>query len=146
MAADLAVLAGFGGAVFQPWRAFLDGTVTEVAPGGTPARALASGDFVSLAHGTSGRISVQETDGTAFLRIEDLDTSAARADTGRWVELGPLGGSKGSLTYPLPVGTDPAAFRSVVLWCNGSPSPMVPHRSTVRTTQPLPAALSRLQP
>lgn len=133
-AAVLAVTGLVAAGLFQPWRAVLDRTVAEAAPGsGGSARVLTSGEFVSLAHGTTGRASVQQSDGAPFLRIEGLATSdgpdvrvwlsdrgvddAERADDGRWVELGPLRGNKGDLTYALPSGTDPAAFRSVVLWC-----------------------------
>jgi hypothetical protein len=38
-------------------------------------------------------------------------------DDGEWVELGRLKGNRGDQAYPLPAGVDPAAYRSVSIWC-----------------------------
>ncbi|WP_088317374.1 DM13 domain-containing protein [Kineosporia sp. R_H_3] len=107
-------------------------------PAGSPSAAgpqvVAGGDLVSLAHETTGRVTlVALPDGGHAVRIEDLSTSdgpdlrvwlSARpvadvedADAGRWLELGPLRGNRGALTYPVPAGTDVAQFESLVIWC-----------------------------
>ena len=135
-AAVLVVLLAVAAYLFQPWRAFVDRTVAESAPVATGAATtvLASGELTSIAHGTSGTVTVQRAaDGSRFLRIEDLDTSdgpdvrvwlsdrdvagAGSAGDGTWLELGPLRGNKGSLTYPLPADADLTKYASVVLWC-----------------------------
>lgn len=132
----LMVTAG-AGYLFQPWRAFIDRTVSEAAPvatGSAAASVPAAGRFTSIAHDTTGSVSVRQApDGSQVLRIENLDTTdgpdvrvwlsdrdvtaAGTAGDGTWLELGPLRGNKGSLTYPLPAGTDLSKYRSVVLWC-----------------------------
>ena len=136
-AAVVVVVLAVAGYLFQPWRAFVDRTAAESAPvaaGAAGPSVLATGDFVSIAHGTTGRVTVQQAaDGSRFLRIENLDTSdgpdvrvwltdrdvagAGSAEDGAWVELGPLRANKGSLTYPLSADTDLTAYSSVVLWC-----------------------------
>ncbi|WP_198950774.1 DM13 domain-containing protein [Kineosporia sp. A_224] len=155
------VLAGAGVAawVFQPWRLWTTTVVAEAAPGAVPAPAgtptagapapatrasgspsaagpqvVAAGDLDSLAHETTGRVTlVALPDGGHAVRIEDLATSdgpdlrvwlSARtvadvedAESGRWLELGPLRGNRGALTYPVPAGTDVSEFASLVIWC-----------------------------
>ncbi|MBI4942302.1 MAG: DM13 domain-containing protein, partial [Actinobacteria bacterium] len=142
-----------------PWRLWTTTVAAEAAPGAVPAPAgattaaepapapaapgspsaagpqvVAAGDLVSLAHETSGRVTlVALPDGGHAVRIEDLATSdgpdlrvwlsaKALADVedageGRWLELGPLRGTRGALTYPVPAGTDVSQFASLVIWC-----------------------------
>ncbi|MFF0740374.1 DM13 domain-containing protein [Streptomyces sp. NPDC004111] len=95
----LAVLAGVGLFLFQPWKAFTDTTVEESLPGaavpaassgptaGGPSRTgggmppagprdLAKGRFVSHEHDTGGSArTVRLADGSRVLRFEDLKTS-----------------------------------------------------------------------
>ncbi|MFI0977485.1 DM13 domain-containing protein [Streptomyces sp. NPDC021093] len=96
---------------------------------------LARGAFVSHEHTTSGTArTVRLADGgQSVLRLEDLATSegpdvrvylsrrdAAAAEGGLGegaVELGRLKGNRGNQNYTVPTGTDPAAYRSVVIWC-----------------------------
>ena len=133
----LVVVLAVAGYLFQPWRAVVDRTAAESAPvatGAAAASVLSSGELTSIAHGTTGTVTVQEAaDGSRFLRIENLDTTdgpdvrvwlsdrdvadAGSAGDGAWLELGPLRGNKGSLTYPLPAGTEVEDYASVVLWC-----------------------------
>ncbi|OKH98607.1 hypothetical protein A6A06_30090 [Streptomyces sp. CB02923] len=96
--------------------------------------AAARGSFVSHEHATSGTArTLRLADGGRVVRLEDLKTSegpdvrvylshrsAAEAAKGLGadaVELGGLKGSLGNQNYAVPAGTDPAGFRSVVIWC-----------------------------
>ncbi len=143
---------------FQPQKVFIDdrvdeeiptatGDTVEVPPSGgavtappgssapTEPLVLASGEFVSLDHGTSGTARVlQLADGTRIVRLEGLDTSngpdlfvylstnAASGDEGvfddEYVNLGRLKGNKGDQNYDLPTDVDLARFASVVVWCD----------------------------
>jgi hypothetical protein len=96
---------------------------------------LASGGFRSLEHHSTGVARLlRVADGSLFLRFEDLDTSngpdlvvylSAREangdlhgwDQGEFVDLGSLKGNVGDQNYLLPAGTDPARYRSAVIWC-----------------------------
>ncbi|GGL95263.1 hypothetical protein GCM10010129_43890 [Streptomyces fumigatiscleroticus] len=98
----LALAAGIGLWLFQPWKAFTDTTVNEALPtaaetaehngperddeagmnGGGPSTKnqdpvdLAEGRFVTHEHGTSGMArTVRLADGSQVLRFEDLKTS-----------------------------------------------------------------------
>jgi electron transfer DM13 len=136
---------------FQPQKYFLNTTVDEAAPRGivanpvdpsagtTPTAAgqatvLASGEFRSLEHGTSGRAMVLElANGSRVLRFEALDTSngpdlhvylseVAAGDDARgygegFVDLGKLKGNKGSQNYAIPTAVDLSRYRSAVIWC-----------------------------
>lgn len=144
---------------FQPQKLFLDDRVDEAVPAATAsgrevspsveaaaARAakttaptelleLARGDFVSLDHGTSGRVRVMELpDGTRVVRLEDLNTSngpdlyvylstnPASGDEGAFdddvINLGRLKANQGNQNYDLPAGVDLARFASLVVWCD----------------------------
>jgi electron transfer DM13 len=144
--------------LFQPWLIFTDNTVNESGPtgAGAPAqpgavpqgggqgggqagpRVLASGDFISHEHGTSGTAKViRLADGKRVLRLENLDTSngpdlkvwlsdqPVKKGTGGWfvfddgayVELGSLKGNKGNQNYTIPAGADLDKLTSVTIWC-----------------------------
>ncbi|MFD7664528.1 DM13 domain-containing protein [Streptomyces sp. NPDC059788] len=96
--------------------------------------AAARGSFVSHEHATSGTArTLRLADGGRVVRLEDLKTSegpdvrvylshrsAAEAAKGLGrdaVELGALKGNLGNQNYTVPSATDPAGFRSVVIWC-----------------------------
>jgi hypothetical protein len=161
LVAGLAVAAA-GLALFQPWKLVVDETVNEAAPPGleTPVAApasasgpsrtpeatrsaapvlLASGDFVSHEHRTTGAVRVLGLpDGRRVLRIENLDTSngpdlkvwitdaPVRAgrdgwsvfDDGRYVNLGRLKGNRGSQNYELPASVDLRRLSSLSIWCD----------------------------
>jgi hypothetical protein len=145
------VLLGLGFYWFGPQRLFLDREVAEGLPTPTVAgdpspgeepmeepptvQELASGEFRTLEHGTTGlaRI-VQLEDGSRFVRLEDLDTSDGPDlrvyltdqpvsddwriwDDGAYIDLGALKGNVGDSNYRVPDDVDLSAFRTVVIWC-----------------------------
>ncbi|MBM7520118.1 DM13 domain-containing protein [Nocardioides nitrophenolicus] len=159
----VALVAGL--AVFQPWLLVVDRTADETddpaavvgtatgglgdtsvpsAPGAELTRVvLASADFIDGEHGTSGTATIyRRSDGTRFLRIEDLDTSNGPDlhvwlsdrpsggdcagcrdswgiyDDDAYVRLGELKGNQGSQNYEIPASADLSSMRSVVIWCD----------------------------
>lgn len=122
--------------VFQPWRMFTNREVNEslLASLGSSAAVLVSGEFRSLLRDTTGRAQLVELPGGGHVvQFTDLDTgdspgllvylsekdsaaAAAEFDTG-YVELGRLKGNQGNQVYAIPVGTDLARYRGVVIWC-----------------------------
>ncbi|ADD43913.1 DM13 domain-containing protein [Stackebrandtia nassauensis] len=148
------VVAGLGVALylFQPWLLFVDKTVDEKLPEAqstsqesddedtksTPEGPVdvASGDFVSQEHTTSGEARlVKNADGSHVLAIEGLDTSNGpdlrvwltdqKVDADEWfvfddgyyVELGELKGNKGDQVYEVPDDVDLDKVTSVSVWC-----------------------------
>ena len=101
------------------------------------ARAVAKGDFrdADQIHKGSGTATLVETEGgVSILRFSDFKVtngpdlkvwmvkagnieSAADVTDSEWLTLGPLKGNIGDQNYVLPEGTDVAAFKSVVIWC-----------------------------
>jgi hypothetical protein len=111
---------------------------TAVAPAPTTAppgpRELAVGELRGLAHRGSGQARLLAlADGARVLRLEGLNVengadlhvylaeAPADADPAqfgrRFVDLGLLKANHGNQNYRLPAGTDPARFRSAVIWC-----------------------------
>ncbi|HEX2073692.1 MAG TPA: DM13 domain-containing protein [Geodermatophilus sp.] len=113
------------------------------APGSAPATAapaaqpveVASGGFISREHETSGTARVLRLpDGQVVVRFEGFATSngpklvvwlsknpAHGPDDGfddDYVDLGPLKGNIGDQNYSIPIDVDPAAYTSVVVWCD----------------------------
>jgi hypothetical protein len=101
-------------------------------------RVIATGTFVSHEHPTKGTVRLTElTDGRRVLTIENLDTSNGPDlrvwltdrpvgvdrsawtvfDDGRYVELGPLKGNKGTQNYDVPSEVSIDEYRSVTIWC-----------------------------
>ena len=91
-------------------------------------------EVVSLDHGTSGVVRVIDVgDGTAVVRLEDLDTdngpdlylylstNPSSGDEGAfdddYVNLGRLKGNLGDQNDDLPDDIDVGRYRSVVIWC-----------------------------
>jgi hypothetical protein len=149
----LVVLGGAVGlALFQPWKLWVDDTVDEAAPavalpspsGSSPPapagpRVVASGDFITHEHGTTGRaVVLQLADGSRVLRLENLNTSNGPDlhvwitdapvkqgtagwrvfDDGEYTALGKLKGNKGSQNYALPASVNLAELNSVTIWCD----------------------------
>jgi hypothetical protein len=96
---------------------------------------LAAGSFVSLDHATSGTARVLElADGRRFVRLEGfetengpdlyvyLSTNSAAGPEGAFdddiANLGRLQGNIGDQNYEIPADADPAAYASVVIWCD----------------------------
>jgi Electron transfer DM13 len=144
-------LLGLGIYWFGPQRLFLDREVAEALP--TPTLAgdppagdapmdepdglleLASGEFRSLEHGTTGLARIVELeDGSRFVRLEDLDTSDGPDlrvyltdqpisddwgvwDDGTFIDLGALRGNVGDSNYRIADDVNLSGFRTVVIWC-----------------------------
>jgi hypothetical protein len=108
------------------------------SPAAGAATVLRHGSFVTHEHETSGTARlVRHSDGTHHLELAGLDTSDGpdlrvwltdrpviagpdgwrMFDDGRHVELGKLKGNRGDQVYAVPADVDPAAFRSVSIWC-----------------------------
>lgn len=109
-----------------------EGPATTVAPGPDE---VAGGAFVSLDHGTTGRLRVLDLgNGSRVVRLEDLETDngpdlflyltanpvdgAEGAFDDEFVNLGRLKGNQGDQNYDLPAGIDLARYASVVIWCD----------------------------
>ncbi|GAA4084209.1 DM13 domain-containing protein [Streptomyces shaanxiensis] len=139
--AVVVVVAAVGLYLFQPWRLFTTNRVDEAAPAssgrqGAAAAPLATGDFISHEHKTSGAVEVHKlADGKATLRLADLRTSDGPAlhvwlsdqpvekdggsnlDDGKHIDLGDLKGNEGNQNYAIPAGTDLDKFSTVTIWC-----------------------------
>ncbi len=138
---------------FQPQKLFLNQRVDEqipqaaVRPEGpalpadlppqqseTQSKVLASGEFQSLEHQTTGKALIVELgNGKRILRFEKLNTSNGPdlhvylseippsndwyAYGERFVSLGKLKGNIGSQNYALPDDLDLSSFKSAVVWC-----------------------------
>ena len=120
------------------WYAFspllFDDVVQETL---TAAQVVASGEFrdADRAHQGSGTATLvalpgggheiqltkfQVTNGPdlkVWLSAHPDPASSSDVSGNAWVSLGQLKGNIGDQAYALPAGTDPAAFRSVVIWC-----------------------------
>lgn len=137
---------------FQPQKLFIDERVDDALPEATGAddepgdgpspdssppapTVVASGEFVSLDHSTSGSVRVLElVDGSRVVRLEGFDTdngpdlylylssSPAGGDEGAfdddYVNLGRLKGNQGDQNYDLPEDVDLSRFTSAVIWCD----------------------------
>lgn len=96
---------------------------------------LATGSFVSIDHSARGTVRVLDlADGRRFVRFEDFETEngpdlfvylstnpAAGPEAAfddEYVNLGRLQGNIGDQNYELPADIDPAAYASVVVWCD----------------------------
>jgi hypothetical protein len=150
---------------FAPWNLFVDRRIDEAIPvaprvvadnataadedaetatggGGSDEDAarsepvtLASGEFRSLEHGTTGTAVVLEIeDGSRFLRLERIETSNGPDlrviltdqpvsddwhvwDDGEYLDLGALKGNVGSSNYAIPDDLDLSGFETAVIWC-----------------------------
>ena len=88
-------------------------------------------------HSASGAASVYRLpDGTAFVRLENIDTPHAPAvyvylvarpdqtSPGGGVDLGSLKGNQGSQNYVIPKDVDVSRYRTVLLWCRRFSTPI----------------------
>lgn len=148
IAAVVAVAAGVGLYLFQPWRLLVNETVREDVPAAAPSapstssaepEELAAGKLITHEHDTSGSVRVLRlADGSRVLRFDGLSTSSGPDlhvwlsdaavkpgrtgwhvfDDGRYVSLGSLKGNRGDQNYRIPAGVDLSAYRSVTIWCD----------------------------
>ena len=121
---------------FRPERLFINQRVNEQFPTAAAANGqLASGQFHSGAHETSGMAAVfQLAGGKKTLRLTNFQTSngpdvhvylvaaqdAKDNDTvtkAEFVDLGSMKGNIGDQNYDLPANADLAKYRAVTIWC-----------------------------
>ncbi|AXB45946.1 DM13 domain-containing protein [Amycolatopsis albispora] len=154
------VVAAAGLWAFQPWKAFTRSTVDEALPVAPVAvatappaettsvettvtppkppepRDLATGEFVSQEHDTSGKARVVDLgDGNRVLRLEGFSTSDGpdvhvwlsqataggewgKYDDGAVVKLGKIKATDGNQNYAIPADAELTGLRSVVIWCD----------------------------
>lgn len=126
--------------VDEPLPTVSSSAATPGASAASPEPQLVSqGELVSQEHDTSGTVKLLRLpDDSLVVRVQDLNTSdgpelkvwltdapvtpgteaAGVFDDGRWVDLGPLKGNRGSANYPVPAGTDVDGLTSVSIWCD----------------------------
>ena len=108
-------------------------TTTVPAP---PAR-IAAGTLRGIDHRATGAAALYRlSDGTAFVRLEDIDVENGpdyvlylvpgndRRGPGAGVELGALQGNQGTQNYAVPAGVDLRAPQTVLIWCRAFAVPV----------------------
>jgi hypothetical protein len=148
----LVVLGGIGWYLFRPELLFVNKKVNEeqvASAGASVARALAAGQFHSVAHETRGTATIQDIGGgRRVLRLSEFATSngpdvrvylVAASDAkdnetvtkAGFVELGKLKGNEGDQNYDVPDDLDLSKYRAVTIWCyrfnvNFATAPLTP--------------------
>ncbi|GAB2844246.1 DM13 domain-containing protein [Lentzea nigeriaca] len=150
VAVVVVVALGIGLYLFQPWRLLTvrethDALLVPSAPVTTsvqtsaekPAetpKEVATGEWRSLEHATTGRASLIELPGgkhsVQFASLNTSDgpdlyvylsphpSSSAEKTFGEgFTSLGKLKGNRGDQVYEIPAGVDVSSIRSVVIWC-----------------------------
>jgi Electron transfer DM13 len=136
--AGLVVLGGIGWYLFRPELLLVNKKVSEeqvASAGASVARAVAVGQFHSVAHETHGTATIQDLgDGRRVLRLTEFATSngpdvrvylVASPDAkdnetvtkAGFVELGKLKGNEGDQNYDVPEDLDLSKYRAVTIWC-----------------------------
>lgn len=110
-------------------------STVQTAPPAPTEQTLRSGSFYSVVHDGAGRAAIiEKSDGSRVLLLENFTVtngpvlevwlSAAMlpkdntAISGAaYLSLGALKSTSGNQEYPIPAGTDLAAFHSVTIWC-----------------------------
>jgi len=101
-------------------------TVTPLAPVTLASGTFKGTDEFHYGRGTATLIEVEP--GRYHLRLQDFSvrngpdlyvylSTSATDYTDDALELGTLKATDGSFGYDLPAGTDPARFRSAIIWC-----------------------------
>ncbi|HEY7636038.1 MAG TPA: DM13 domain-containing protein [Gemmatimonadales bacterium] len=132
------VLGGIGWYLFRPELLLVNKKVSEeqvASAGATVVRALAQGQFHSVAHETHGTATIQDLgDGRRVLRLTEFATSNgpdvrvylvattdakdnATVTKAGFVELGKLKGNEGNQNYDVPGDLDLSRYRAVTIWC-----------------------------
>lgn len=124
-----------GWALFRPELLFINQTVSEklVSTQTQGSKLLLSGNFVSQAHETKGKVEIVKADGKTFLQFSDFHTSngpdvrvylfkGSTAEGGDvlkrdYIDLGSIKGNIGNQKYELPANFDAEQFRAVSIWC-----------------------------
>ncbi len=154
VAVVLVVALGVGLYLFQPWRLLTvrethDPLLVPAAPTSTStsaptstsvsapvetAKEVATGEWRSLEHATTGKASLIKLPGGGHsVQFASLDTSdgpdlyvylsphpssSSEKTFGQgFTSLGKLKGNRGDQVYEIPSGVDVSAIRSVVIWC-----------------------------
>ena len=86
--------------------------------------------YVDALHNGKGTVRLVDLGGSSVIRFDDVAITNApdvhvylsRETGGKWSEatslyLGALKATNGSFNYEIPAATDPAGYRSVVVWC-----------------------------
>ena len=123
---------------FRPERLVVNRSVDEPLPsvqGGSSPLPLASGQFYSILHPTSGTATIyQMGDGTRVLRFTGFNTSngpdvhvymvaaddakdIATVQQAGFIDLGVIKGNVGDQNYALSNDLDLAKYRAVSIWC-----------------------------
>lgn len=91
-----------------------------------PADASFIGDFISVAHTTSGVVTIDQDKTTlTFTNFKtdsgpDLNIYLSRSSTNvtaDYIDLGDMKGRNGNYTYALPSNTDYTQYKYVIVWC-----------------------------
>jgi hypothetical protein len=148
----LVMLGGIGWYLFRPELLFVNQKVTEeqvASVGASASRALAAGEFHSVAHETRGTATIQDVGGgRRVLRLTEFATSngpdvrvylVAASDAkdnetvtkAGFLELGKLKGNEGDQNYDVPDDIDLSQYRAVTIWCrrfnvNFATAPLTP--------------------
>lgn len=115
---------------------WIDREVSETLTRTAATRVLASGEFrgADAVHRGRGRAEVIDTGAGVLVRFSDFEVTngpdlyvwlvadggidaSADVTASEWLDLGLLKGNIGDQNYALPAGTDPSAYRTVVIWC-----------------------------
>lgn len=137
----VAILAAGAWYAFRPERLFINQTVNESFPTTAAAAAsaepvlLASGEFHTVAHESSGQASIYRLpDGRRVLRFSNFATSngpdvqvylgvasdatdSETVKTAGFYSLGAIKGNIGDQNYDIPGDVDLAKYKSVTIWC-----------------------------
>ena len=140
---------------FRPERLFVNRQVEEAFPtvsAGSPAQALAAGNFYSIVHPTKGTATIYRlADGSRVLRLTNFKTSngpdvhiyMVAADDAKdnatvqrsgFIDLGEIKGNIGDQNYALGPDVDLAKYRAVSVWCkrfsvNFGAAPLMPDQT-----------------